>query len=111
MRRRTGSQSWGLGLVVLAVALVLAGPAWGQHQAGSAADETKGGPVVRTYGTEGGYRTEVTSQTKGTLGEEDRRQVALLTAQVLQHIDEARQAIDADDDKLPGARWRRASRP
>ena len=78
MRRRTRSQSWGLGLVALAVALILAGPAWGQQQPKSADDETKGGPVVRTYGAEGGYRTEVTSETKGALGEEDRRQVALL---------------------------------
>jgi hypothetical protein len=98
MRTRTRSRSWGLGLVALA--LVLAGPAWGQQQARSAADEPKGGPVVRTYGAEGGYRTEVTSETKGTLSEEDRRQVALLTALVLQHIDEARQFIDAEDDKL-----------
>jgi hypothetical protein len=42
----------------------------------------------------------VTSETKRTLSEDDRRQVALLTAQVFQHIDEARQAIDADDTKL-----------
>jgi hypothetical protein len=101
MRRRTRFGSWGLGLVSLAVALLLAGPAWGQ-QAGSAAQDAKGGPVVRTFGTKGGYRTEVTSETKGALSEEDRRQVAVLTAQVFQHVDEARQAIDADD--VPQAR-------
>jgi hypothetical protein len=97
MRRQTRFQAWGVGLVALAVALVLANPAWGQQQGKSAADEMKGGPVVRTFGVEGGYRTEVTSETKGTVCEEDRRQVAVLTAQVFQHIDEARQAIDADD--------------
>jgi flagellin-specific chaperone FliS len=53
--------------------------------------------VVRTFGAEGGYRTEVRSETKGTLSQEDRRQVALLAAQVFQHVDEARRALDADD--------------
>ena len=96
MRKRTEIQSWGLGLVALAVVLFLAGPAWGQ-QAKSVADEVKGRPVVRTFGAEGGYRTEVASETEGTLSEDDRRQVAVLTAQVFQHIDEARQALDADD--------------
>jgi hypothetical protein len=98
MSRRTRLHSWGLGLITLAVALLLAGPAWGQ-QAKSAADEAKGGPVARTFGAAGGYHTEVTSETKGTLCEEDRRQVALLTAQVFQHIDEAREALESDDIK------------
>ena len=40
------------------------------------------GPIVRTFGSEGGYRTEVTSQSLRTLSEEDRRQVSLLMAQV-----------------------------
>jgi hypothetical protein len=96
MRTRTRLHPWGLTLIVLAVALIVAGPAWGQ-QTKSAADEAKGAPVVRTFGDEGGYRTEVTSETRGTLSEDGRRQVAVLTAQVFQHIDEARQAIDADD--------------
>jgi hypothetical protein len=95
MRRWTRIGSWGLSFAALA----LAGPVWGQ-QTKSIADEAKGGPVVRTYGAESGYRTEVTSETKGTLNEEDRRQVAVLTAQVFQHIDAARRAIDADDIKL-----------
>src|SRR4051812_42778969 len=99
MRSQLVRRSWGPLLIVLAVALILAGPAWAQ-QAAPAGDAAKGGPVVRTFGTEGGYRTEVTSETKGTLSQEDRRQVALLTAQVFQHIDEARQAIDTDDVKL-----------
>ena len=93
--------AWEFFLVGLAAVLVFAGPALGQNQQDkSASEESKAGPVVRTYGTEGGYRTEVTSETKGTLSQEDRRQVALLAAQVFQHIDEARQALDADDTKL-----------
>jgi hypothetical protein len=42
----------------------------------------------------------VTSETQGTLSEEDRRQAALLTAQVFRHIHESRQALDADDTAL-----------
>jgi hypothetical protein len=78
------------------VIVLLGGPAWAQQEK-PASEESKRGPVVRTFGGEGGYRTEVTSETKGSLSEDDRRQVAVLTAQVFQHIDEARQALDADD--------------
>src|SRR5947209_6612113 len=70
-----------------------------QPPATSAEHESKAGPVVRTFGAEGGYRTEVKSETKGTLSQEDRRQVSLLAAQVFQHVDEARRALDADDPK------------
>ncbi|MBX6313560.1 MAG: YfdX family protein [Isosphaeraceae bacterium] len=82
----------------LASALILTAPGWAQTEKGTS-DQPKGGPVVRTFGAEGGYRTEVRSETKGTLSQEDWRQVALLAAQVFQHIDEARQAIDAEDAK------------
>ncbi len=107
MSQRSLHSGWGLVPVALAAALLLIGPAWAQQtkasadekQAKPAAEETKGGPVVRTFGSKGGYRTEVTSETKGTLSEEDRRQVSLLAAQVFQHIDEARRALDADDAK------------
>jgi hypothetical protein len=106
MSQRSLHSTWWL-VVALAGALLVTGPAWGQQakpatdekQAKPAAEETKGGPVVRTFGTKGGYRTEVTSETKGTLSQEDRRQVSLLAAQVFQHIDEARRALDADDAK------------
>jgi hypothetical protein len=57
----------------------------------------KGGPVIRTFGDKGGVITEVTSETKGTLSEENQREVAVLTAQIFLHIDEGRQAVDADD--------------
>ncbi len=99
MRRRTSLQGWGLGLAASVLAMILAGPAWGQ-QAKSAADESKNRSDVHSFGTQGGYRTEVVNEAKGALGEEDRRQVAVLTAQVFQHIDEARGAIDADDVAL-----------
>jgi hypothetical protein len=107
MSQRTLHSGWGLVPVALAAVLFFTGSAWGQQakpatdekQAKPAAEETKGGPVVRTFGTKGGYRTEVASETKGTLSEEDRRQVSLLAAQVFQHIDEARRALDADDPK------------
>jgi len=86
------------------VALVLAaGPAWGQQRSSSASakDQSKDAePVVRTFGSEGSFRTEVTSRTKGNkLTEEDRRQASLLMAQAFQHIDKARDAIDADDSR------------
>jgi len=88
-------------LTAFACALILTGPAWAQQaqQSTSAASAMKGGPVVRTFGAAGGFRTEVTSETKGTLSQEDRRQVSLLMAQVFQHVDEARRAVDAADLK------------
>ena len=84
----------------LAVALIVAGPAWArQAPRESTAREAKGGPVVRTFGAEGSYRTEVTSQTRGVLSQDDRRQVSLLAAQAFQHVDKARRALDADETK------------
>lgn len=84
---------------VLAADEKQAKPAADEKQGKPAAEETKSGPLVRTFGAKGGYRTEVTSETKGTLSQEDRRQVSLLAAQVFQHVDEARRALDADDAK------------
>jgi hypothetical protein len=85
------------------VALVLvAGPAWGQQRpsTSSSKDQSKDSePVVRTFGAEGNFRTEVTSQTKGKLNEEELRQASLLMAQVFQHIKKASDAIDADETK------------
>jgi len=89
-----------LSLVLALILTIMAGTARAQQApSGSAEHESKAGPVVRTYGPEGGYRTEVRSETEGTLGQEDRRQAALLAAQVFQHIDEAKRALDADDPK------------
>lgn len=53
--------------------------------------------VVRSYGNEGGYRTEVTSQSNGTLSQETRQQVAVLTAHIFQHIAQAQRALVADN--------------
>ena len=89
------------GLVALLL-LIVAGPVWAQEHSStsSATDQTRNaGPIVRTFGTEGGYRTEVTTQSISKLNEEDRRQASLLMAEVVQHIGKARDAIDADDTK------------
>jgi len=111
MTQRSLHSAWWLDVVALATVLTFAGPAWGekapsagdQTSARSAAEETKGGPVVRAFGAQGGYRTEVTSETRGTLSQEDRRQAALLTAHLFQHVDEARRALEADDLKAAHA--------
>ena len=85
-------------LIALGAVLTLLGPASGQQAPSTSAEhESKAAPVVRTFGAEGGYRTEIRSETKGTIGQEDRRQASLLAAQAFQHVDEARQALDADD--------------
>jgi hypothetical protein len=87
-------------LLALAALLALVIPARAQQApATSTAHESKSSPVVRTFGSEGGYRTEVRSETSGTLSQEDQRQVSLLAAQAFQHVDEARQALVADDAK------------
>src|SRR4051812_27075029 len=102
MRDRTlpMQASWKPFISALVAVLLGAGTALAQQAPEtSAAHEAKGGPVVRTFGTEGGYRTEVRSETKGSLSQEDRRQVSLLAAQVFQHVDEARRAVDAGDAK------------
>src|SRR4051812_47109280 len=100
MRHPELRPAWKPLIVTLVALLFLAITARAQQApATSAEHESKAGPVVRTFGTEGGYRTEVKSETRGTLSTEDRRQVSLLAAQVFQHVDEARHALDADDTK------------
>lgn len=99
MRGHNRRPTWSVLVLGLAAALLLAGPAWPREN-GSPSEENKRGPVVHTYGAEGGYRTEVTSEARKTVSEEDRRQASLLTAQVFRHIDEARRALDADDAEL-----------
>jgi paraquat-inducible protein B len=85
-------------LIALGAVLILVGPAAGQQAPSTSAEhDAKANPVVRTFGAEGGYRTEVKSETHGTLSQDDRRQVSLLAAQVFQHVDEARKATEADD--------------
>jgi flagellin-specific chaperone FliS len=85
-------------LVALGTVLTLLAPAYGQQApSGSAEHDSKANPVIRTFGAEGGYRTEVKSETRGALSQDDRRQVSLLAAQLFQHVDEARKATDAED--------------
>jgi len=91
-------RNWKSRLIALGAVLTLLAPASGQEApTTSAENESKANPVVRTFGAEGGYRTVVKSETRGTLSQDDRRQVSLLAAQVFQHVDEARKATDADD--------------
>lgn len=98
---RVADWSWKTVLAAAVIALVIASVA--RADSSTAADDAaKTGPVVRIYGTEGGYRTEVKNETNGKLSEENRRQVALLTAQIFQHIDQAQRALDAD--RTPDAR-------
>ncbi len=107
MSKRFLRSAWRPVVVAVAAALMLIAPAWSQQpssaakdeQAKSGAEKMANGPVVRTYGSKGGYCTEVSSETKGTLSPEDRQQVSVLSAQAFQHIDEARQAIETDDLK------------
>lgn len=100
MRDRTSLTTWrplAAGLVAL---LAVVGPAWGQQGSSASSNKEKEKEtVVRTFGTEGGYRTEVTSKVDGKLSEEDRRQASLLTIEVFQHIRKAREGIDADEPK------------
>jgi hypothetical protein len=88
-------------LVALAIA---AAPARGQPSSSTSSskdhkDQSKDDAVVRTFGGQGGFRTEVTSKTHGKLTQEDLRQASLLVAEVFQHIEKARQDLDADDTK------------
>jgi hypothetical protein len=106
MRNGSFETTWRPWAAVLSAFLALVGPAWGQQSSsrsssnGQSKDQSKDAqPVVRTFGTEGGYRTEVKTETKGKLTEEDLRQASLLTAQVFLHINEAREKTDADEPK------------
>jgi len=100
MRTRKLSLAWETMLFGPALILLLIAPTLAQQTPTTSAEHESGAsPVVRTFGTEGGYRTEVRSETRGTLSQDDRRQVSLLAAQLFQHVDEARRALDADDAK------------
>ena len=101
------SQNCWLWLCIVASLVVVDGRAWGQQRSStnSSGDKAKhAGPVVRSYGSEGGFRTEVTSRTNGSIGIEERRQISLLMAQAFEHIRNARNAIDADDNKKSARR-------
>jgi hypothetical protein len=102
MREQSLRSAWRIASAGLAALTMVTAPALGQHgsDASSAKEESRSKEsesVVRSFGAEGGYRTEVTSRTRGNLNEEGRRRASLLMAQFFQHIDAARDAIDADD--------------
>lgn len=81
---------------------VVDGSVWGQQHSSKNSPGDKGKnaePVVRDYGSQGGFRTQMTSRTMRSISDEDRRQASLLMAQVFEHIHNARNAIDADDPK------------
>jgi len=105
MRDRNPCSSWRLVSAGLVALLTVAGSAWAQQaqqrsSTSSSKDQSKAAePVVRTFGTQGGYRTELKTRTEGNMTEEDRRQAALLMAEVFQHIEKAREKLDADDTK------------
>jgi hypothetical protein len=98
MRDRTSFLTWKPVITTLVALLLLAGTARAQQAPATSAERpAQAGPVVRTFGAEGGYRTEVRSETRGTLSPDDRRQISLLAAQAFQHVDQARRALDGDD--------------
>ena len=83
----------------LVALVVVAGSAWGQQSSSSSKDQSNKDqskntePVVRTFGSEGSYRTEVKTQVNGKeLTEDEWRQASLLVAQAFQHMDRAQDA-------------------
>ena len=102
MSHRIPRPRWRTVGVCLAAQLVVAGPAWAQQRTSTTSGS--GGsrdtrPVVRTFGAQGGFRTELTSRAIGQESGEDGRQAAILMAEVFEHIGKARNAIDADDSE------------
>jgi len=92
--------------------VVVAGSAWGQEKSSSKEKETskdtkeshketkESHRVVRTFGAEGGYRTEVTSEAaESAPGYDDMRQLSLLMADTFEHIDKARIRLAAEETK------------
>ncbi|WP_165226437.1 YfdX family protein [Aquisphaera insulae] len=102
MSGRFSTSRWRLAVSGLVALLVFAGPAKAQEKSSKASEKVRSsedGAVVRTFGSEGGYRTELKSRTTGKLTTDDLRQASLLMAQVFQHIAEARDKIDEDGPK------------
>jgi YfdX protein len=99
MRDSSHWSSWQLSAAGLVALVFVAGPAWGQQSKSSSSASKDGEPVVRNFGAEGDFRTQVSSESKGKVTQEDWRQASVLAAQVFQHIDKARDEIDADNTK------------
>jgi len=98
--------------------VVVAGPAWGQEKSSSATttkenektakekdkethkESKEPHRVVRSFGAEGGYRTEVTSEAvESAPGYDDIRQFSLLMADTFGHIEKARVQLAAEAPK------------
>jgi len=99
--------------------VVVVGPAWGQEKSSSSntkeksskeqqssreqqssKDKKESNRVTRTFGAEGGYRTEVVSEAvEPPSGYEDLRQLSLLMADTFAHIDKASVRLAADEPK------------
>ncbi|WP_165252796.1 YfdX family protein [Paludisphaera soli] len=100
VHRMTTWRSLAAGLIALTVTT---GAVRGEQDPSKSADADKSQersePVVRSFGEEGGFRTETSTKTEGKLTAEHLRQASLLVAEVFQHIKEAVDAIDADDSE------------
>ncbi|SIO58051.1 YfdX protein [Singulisphaera sp. GP187] len=102
-RHSESRSTWRLLAACLLVFGFTAGPAWGQQTSSTSTkdqetNKEKNNPrVVRTFGTEKGYHTELTNETTGSLPQEDQRQLSLLMVDIFEHIEKARVALDADD--------------
>jgi len=120
MRDRSLWSTWRPVSAALLALVIIVGPAWGQQPSSkdqpkdSSKDQSQSRdqnrdqsrdqsrdsePTVRTFGSEGGFRTEVRTEVKGKLTDDDRRQASLLTIEVFHHIDKANQAVEAVDTK------------
>jgi hypothetical protein len=95
------TSTWRLLTAGLAAFTFLTLSAWGQQPSTSASKEQgkEENRVVRTLGTEKGYRTEVVSETERKLTQEDQRQLSLLMVDVLEHINKARTDLEGDNTK------------
>jgi hypothetical protein len=82
----------------LASLLLVAVPVRAQQgSSGSSGKDSQ--PVVKTFGAEGGFRSEERSTTVGKLTEDERKQASLLAALVFEHVDKAGDCIDAGEPK------------
>jgi hypothetical protein len=105
--------------------VVVVGPAWGQEKSSTTKEKQQSAKeqqssreqqsakdqqpsrekkesnrVVRTFGAEGGYRTEVVSEAvEAPSGYDDLRQLSLLMAATFEHIDKAIVRLTADEPK------------
>ena len=112
MRDRHLWSEWRPVAAALVALVVVAASAWGQQSSSSSSkdqsnkDQSRNTePVVRNFGSEGSYRTEVRSQVNGKeLTEDEWRQASLLVAQAFQHMDRARMSSTLTTARGPSRR-------